>query len=393
MENVTDPGLIADIRRYGHFDVDGCYNCGSCAAVCALSEDSALFPRKSMRLAQLGLRERLLGSLDPWLCYYCGDCSKTCPRQTEPGESMMTLRRFLTAQYDWTGLSARMYRSAWWELGVLGAVGLLTGWIMSRLMAGMPTELTAQGGVRINEFLPMTRVHAFDWVMAAGLTFFLMSNVARFFWYTMLRDGDAPPLRSYVSELWTLVWDGATQIRFRECGENSPRWVKHLLLVTGYGLMFSLIVFFLPWFQTENLYPLWHPQRWLGYYATAVLTVFAVEILWSRVKKEEEIHRFSDLSDWLFPILLLLTTLTGIAVHVFRYAGWPFPMYYAYFAHMMVAVPMLTVEVPFGKWAHISYRPLAAYFQAVKTNAAGLRRAEGAAPDAAADAGPKAQAA
>ena len=42
---------------------------------------------------------------------------------------------------------------------------------------------------------------------------------------------------------------------------------------------------------------------------------------------------------------------------------------------MMVAVLMLTVEVPFGKWAHIAYRPLAVYFLAVKKNAAGLRRA------------------
>ncbi|MBI5883121.1 MAG: hypothetical protein HZB91_08460 [Elusimicrobia bacterium] len=379
MNTSSDPGLVSEVRRYGHFDVDGCYNCGSCACVCELAEDGSLFPRKSLRSAQLGLRDRLLSSLEPWLCYYCGDCSKTCPRQTEPGESMMTLRRFLTAQYDWTGLSARMYRSKWWELGMIGVVGLLTGWIMSMLMAGLPTDLTVQGGVKINEFLPMARVHAFDWAMAAVLTFFLLSNVTRFFWFTMLRDGDAPPLRSYLSELQTLVWDGATQIRFRDCGTNIPRWTKHLLLVTGYGLMFSLIVLFLPWFQTENLYPVWHPQRWLGYYATIVLTVFTVEILWSRLGKEEQIHKFSDFSDWLFPILLLLTTLTGIAVHVFRYAGMPYPMFCAYFAHMMVAVPMLTVEVPFGKWAHIAYRPLAAYFQAVRKNAALRRPAEGAA--------------
>jgi len=29
-------------------------------------------------------------------------------------------------------------------------------------------------------------------------------------------------------------------------------------------------------------------------------------------------------------------------------------------------VAMLAVEVPFGKWAHMLYRPLAIYLQAVK---------------------------
>ena len=378
MEVRLDPALLSEVRKYGRFDVEACYNCGSCAAVCSLSTDGAMFPRKSMRYVQLGLKQPLRGSLDPWLCYYCGDCSKTCPRQTEPGESMMTLRRWLTAQYDWTGLASRMYRSLWWELGALAAVALLTGWIMTLLMAGTPTELTAQGGVRINEFIPMMRVHIFDWVMAAVLSFFLLPNASRFFWLTMLRDGNPPPLRSYISEIWALVWNGATQIRIQECGKNVPRWIKHFLLVTGYGLMFVLVVLFLPWFQTENIYPVWHPQRWLGYYATIVLLIFTVEILWGRIRKAEQIHKFSDFSDWLFPILLFLTALTGIAIHIFRYSGWAYPTYYAYIIHMMVAVPMLTVEVPLGKWSHIAYRPLAFYFHAVKLNAAS--RAKNASP-------------
>jgi hypothetical protein len=33
-----------------------------------------------------------------------------------------------------------------------------------------------------------------------------------------------------------------------------------------------------------------------------------------------------------------------------------------YVVHLMGAVPMLVLEVPFGKWAHLAYRPLAMYF-------------------------------
>ena len=82
MEVQIEPSLISEVRRFGGFDAAACYNCGSCAAVCALSKDNAMFPRNSMRYVQLGLRKPLSGSLDPWLCYYCGDCATTCPRQT-----------------------------------------------------------------------------------------------------------------------------------------------------------------------------------------------------------------------------------------------------------------------------------------------------------------------
>jgi heterodisulfide reductase subunit C/quinone-modifying oxidoreductase subunit QmoC len=45
------------------------------------------------------------------------------------------------------------------------------------------------------------------------------------------------------------------------------------------------------------------------------------------------------------------------------------PTYVAYVVHLMVAVPMLMVEVPFGKWAHLLYRPLAVYLSAVQVRA------------------------
>ena len=100
----SDPTLLADIRRYGKFDPTGCYQCGSCTISCNLVGDSATFPRRSIRYTLLGLRQPLVASLDPWVCHDCGDCSIVCPRQAEPRISMITLRRFLSAQYEWTGM-------------------------------------------------------------------------------------------------------------------------------------------------------------------------------------------------------------------------------------------------------------------------------------------------
>ena len=40
-----------------------------------------------------------------------------------------------------------------------------------------------------------------------------------------------------------------------------------------------------------------------------------------------------------------------------------------YVIHLMGVVPMLVLEVPFGKWAHLAYRPLAVYFARVQVHA------------------------
>ena len=154
-------------------------------------------------------------------------------------------------------------------------------------------------------------------------------------------------------------------------------------MASGYALMLVLVIFFLPWFQTDEVHPIYHPQRWLGYYATIVLFFGAGSAIWGRIRKERQMHRFSHPSDWIFPILLLLVTLTGILQHIFRVSGLPLATYYTYIVHLAFAAPMLILEVPFGKWAHLYYRPLAIYFQSVKNKAKEINEELAAAPAAA----------
>ena len=389
MKIKSDPTLLAEVRKYGDFDTSACYQCGSCTVICDLASDSASFPRRTIRYILFGLKKLLLGSLDPWLCYFCGDCSTTCPRETEPGEAMMTLRRYLTAQYDWTGISAKLYKSRAWELGALFMVGMFMAFLIWFFHGPLVTER-----VELNTFAPVHMVHTFDLVLFGVLAFFLVTNAFRMYWFTMHQTNSARipdvirgikkdgfgftmhqdekiriPLHLFITEAWTLIWNFITQKLFLKCAKNVGRWLKHFLLVSGYVLMLLLVVGLLLWFQTDNIYPIYHPQRWLGYYATAVLLFGTVEILIGRIRKREQIHKFSDFSDWMFPILLLLTTVTGILVHIFRYMGLPLATYYMYAVHLIIAVAMLVVEVPFGKWAHMLYRPLAVYLQAVKERA------------------------
>ena len=68
----------------------------------------------------------------------------------------------------------------------------------------------------------------------------------------------------------------------------------------------------------------------------------------------------------MFLILLQLTTLTGIFIHFARLLDWPMTTYVINVLHLMVAVPMLVLEVPFAKWAHMMFRPLVVFATSVK---------------------------
>ena len=371
-----DPDLHKEIARFGCDDFTECINCGNCTAVCSLSGGDAVFPRKTIRYAQLGLKDRLMESTEPWLCYYCGECSETCPRQANPGEIMMTLRRWLTSEYDWTGLSKKLYLSKAWEIFALAATA---AFVIALFVVFHGPMVTTQ--VELNTFAPVAWVEFGDWTMALLLSTFLFTNVLRMHRYVM---GSWLPSRIslgvYLQELKTLVTHAATQKRWKSC-DNPSRWVKHFLLVTGYVTMLLLIVVFLRWFQTDGSQ--WRPIDLLGYYATGVLMFVTGEMMISRFRRREEIHKHSHPTDWMFLILLFLTSLTGILLHGFRLAGLPMSTYYMYVIHLAIAVPMLVIEVPFGKWSHLAYRPLAVYLMNVKKKAEPLSvNATGALPAA-----------
>ena len=361
----VDPQLYRDVARFGARDMEICMQCGICSASCPLSTGTDTFPRKIYRYLQLGLKDKLLQSPVPWLCYYCGECNKDCPRGAEPAETMMAARRWLTTQYDWTGLARRFYLSAKWEIGALVAVALLVVLLFVLFHGPIITDR-----VSVNSFAPVAWIEIGDLLMAAILSGFLLSNATRMF--RLVLGGATVPLRLYFTEAKAFVLHFATQKRWRQCGEDRSRWLKHFMLVTGYLTMMTLVIVFIRWFQVDD--SSWHFTSLFGYYATAVLLFFTVEMFHSRLKKQEAIHRFSELSDWLFLVLLFSTALTGILMHIVRLAGWPMGTYVSYVVHLAVAVPMLVVEVPFGKWSHLFYRPLAVFLTTVREKAAAASR-------------------
>ena len=372
MKVEPDVELIASLMAAGGADLKKCMQCSTCTCVCSLSTQEDGFPRRQILHAQWGLKDKLLADVGPWLCHYCGECSQSCPRKANTGEAMMALRRYLTGQYDWTGLSRLMYRHEGWNIGALFVVALVVvllftvphGFGLGLLSRSGPAALST---VMLDKFAPKEIVHIGDTTLALLLGLLLLGNATRMF--RAVTRGSTIPFRVYLQRLPGFIVQGLTQKRWKECqsGDSIKNWVRHLVLVSGYATIFILVVVFLPWFQVED-----HSFHWsslLGYYASAVLLGAAAWMIADRLGKRGEMHRFSELSDWLFPGLLFLTALTGTLLNVFRLLDWPMPTYVLYMVHLAVAVPMLVVEVPFGKWAHLLYRPLAIYIAAVKTGA------------------------
>jgi ferredoxin len=365
----SDPTLLADIRRYGKFDTTGCYQCGSCTISCELVTDFVSFPRRILRYALLGLRKPLVESLEPWICHDCGDCSLICPRQAEPRISMLTLRRFLSAQYDWTGLGSKILASRAWYLGSLVGVGALTFLLIllyHLYYVGLGfRDLTTPMG--LDHMFPTIRYFTLTVLLLPLLLLF--SRVFRIWGLTLRGEGrPAIPSSVYLAEAWTYVYHSVTHTLMRKCPERG-RWAGHWMLALGTVMMLSIKVLALRWFQTDNIYPLYHPQRWLGYIAAAFILYGLSEIFIGHAQAKKEIYKETRLEDMVFPLLLLGTALSGLTAHFLRYAGFGLACHFAYAAHVVIATPMLVVEMSFGKWAHMIYRPLALYFQAVKERA------------------------
>ena len=369
-----DPNFMKDLEAFGLKDANKCMHCGNCTAVCPLSTPENPFPRKLVKYAQMGLKDKILKSSEPWLCYYCGDCSDTCPRGADPGEAMMAMRRYLTSQYDWTGFARRFYTSERFEIIAIAIVGILVGlglWIFHGSNPNMEHA-------HLNSVWPAPGIEIADYIMGAILSILLLSNTWRCVKFTMGDLLKKIPLEIYITQAKELFIHFLTQKKFGECTDRM-QWIVHLLIMTGYSTIFLLVVVFtaggihiigLSWegimFQRDVIYPFFHPMRLLGYYATFAILYGTTYAIIGRLRKNKTPYKNSHGTDWMFLILLQLTTLTGILIHFSRILDLPLTTYIIYVVHLMVAVPMLVLEVPFAKWAHLAYRPVVLYLIKVK---------------------------
>ena len=286
---------------------------------------------------------------------------------------MMSIRRYLISVYDWTGISKLFYKSKALEIFAILALSLIV-MVLFLLFTTFPSGDSAQwigsdGGALINKMAPWKRIHLGDWLMAGGLLFLIVTNVFNM-WYNIIHKDKSIKVgfSDYLAPFSLLLKFINPDKKYAKCDEKklTAYWVIHLFLALSYAMLFTIIVFFLGWFQTDNVYSIWHPQRLLGYIATIGLFVGIIYFYTNRTIKNMENNKYSHFTDWTFLILLFLTTLSGILLHFFRIYGMPQFTYITYLIHLMVLVPMLIIEVPFSKWSHMIYRPFALYFAHLK---------------------------
>ncbi len=380
MATRVDPNFMQSLEKFGVKDWKGCFHCGNCTASCPLIEEEYQFPRKVIRQAQMGLKDKLESNIDLWMCYFCGDCTKTCPREANPCEIMRSIRRYQMSAYDWTGLSKKFFTLQKWELSFFFGIAILILILFAiflppspELWANPTRFINEQGGVMINNMVDgfsgekfLYIIHYGDWIMAFVAGGLLIINILRMFYLTVWRDKSIHiPVHAYFTQLWKLIYHFATQPKLRKC-DDKLYWLGHIILMTGYTIMFILIVGMLPRFQIEEIVPWYNWQRILGYYATIGIFVFLVPVVIGRFKKNKCKLKYSHFTDWHFIIVLGLTTISGILIHIFRLAGMPVATYFSYVIHLAILVPMIMIEVPFSKWSHLAYRPFAIYIAALK---------------------------
>jgi heterodisulfide reductase subunit C len=95
-----DPKFKYEISKmHGGEKVLRCFQCGTCTSDCPVAKFSENYrPRQIIRMAQLGLKNRVLNSDTLWLCAACFTCTDRCPQDVEVASVIRVLRNLAAEQ-------------------------------------------------------------------------------------------------------------------------------------------------------------------------------------------------------------------------------------------------------------------------------------------------------
>jgi heterodisulfide reductase subunit C len=382
MSKVIDTELLGDMKRFGELDVSACFSCGNCTAICPLADNDATFPRRIIRLAQVGLKDELLSSKELWTCYHCGLCSDSCPQDADPGEFMAAARRYAIASYDKTGFARILYTRP--VIGTVIAVAVALFFAMFMYSSHGPQDAAS---LAFFSFIPDPLIH---WTGIAVMVLMVAAGLVGI--ATMVRgvaQRDGVGLSSLINNkdaltrtgtaLWSAIGvESLGQTRYRrDCKDDEPvepwyrrRWLIHAMTIWGFlGLLAATL---LDWGlaltgikETGTPIPLWYPSRLLGTIAGIALVYGVVWFMINRATRYNRASSISTGSDWLLLVLLLITGLTGFVIEIALYLP-PTPVwgYWVFLFHVAVAMELMLL-LPFTKFAHAIYRPVALFFYAL----------------------------
>jgi heterodisulfide reductase subunit C2 len=80
-------------KMHGGEKLNRCFQCGTCTADCPVAKFSDNYrPRQLIRMAQFGLKDKVLKSDTLWLCAACFTCTDRCPQDVEVANVIRVLR-------------------------------------------------------------------------------------------------------------------------------------------------------------------------------------------------------------------------------------------------------------------------------------------------------------
>ena len=383
----VDLGLYPELQRYGATDVSACFSCGTCTAVCPLSETDTAFPRRVIRFAQLGMRDALLSSKELWTCYACGECSESCPMSAEPSEFMAAARRYAIASYDHTGLARTMYTMPVIGTGIALVLAAFFAAFMYASHGPQDAATLALFGFIPNELIHTMGLIVMAVVFLAGLAGIVtMARRLAIVEGVSLRStlGSRAALARSARALWSAIGtESLGQVRYRaDCDVEAAvpwyrrRWFIHAMTIWGFlGLLGATIADYgleiIGWKATGTPVPIWYPVRLLGTVAGLALIYGVSMLIMDRVRKSHRSVRTSAPADWTLLVLLWITGVTGFGIELALYLpSAPAWGYWVFLFHVAIAMELVLLA-PFMKLAHAVYRPVALFFFALRKEGAG----------------------
>ena len=351
--------FLKKIKTLGAFDINACFSCGNCTAICPLSNETYSFPRKMIRYSMLGLEEKIISNPDLWLCYYCGECSDSCPREADPGALMMALRRYAIRKYSVGKIADLFYN------GLLSAIT----WVILTIAAIAGILLFREPSPNLTQVKPLSFI-SLDFLHTAGIAlgifiaFFVIVQI--FIMALSISRRNSPPLNSFVGNFFKVLFNEVfIQKNFNQC-EDKKRYVAHLLLFWGFSALFiaTILAFGTDFFGFPVSFRLL--ARILGVIGGFILLYGAGFFIWKRLKAKDSFSKYSHHSDWIFLILLFFAGFTGLLMDLFHLLKLPWPTYITFAFHLIIVFDLL-VAAPFSKFAHAIYRPLAIWLSMVFT--------------------------
>ena len=87
-----DLSFAREVKERSQAHLERCYQCVACSSGCPVAYAMDYAPHQILRMAQLGLKDRVLDSTTIWLCASCETCATRCPNDIEIVQVMDTLR-------------------------------------------------------------------------------------------------------------------------------------------------------------------------------------------------------------------------------------------------------------------------------------------------------------